>query len=238
MLEVEHLTKKFKSFPAVDDISFTLNKGDIVGLLGPNGAGKSTTIKTIAGLLRKTAGQISIGGYPNNSREAKKKFTYVPEVPELYDMLTVWEHLQFIAYAYDVADFEEKAERLIERYDLHDKKDKLAKELSKGMKQKVSICCGLLPEPELYLFDEPMIGLDPKAIRETKLIFKELSEQQKTVFVSTHLLDSIENLCQRVLVMKQGKIIVDLTMESFKNQLGNNGKVSLEELFLEVTRDE
>ena len=184
MLKVENLTKKFKNFSAVDDISFILNKGDIIGLLGPNGAGKSTTIKTIAGLLRKSAGQISIGGYPNNSQEAKKKFTYVPEVPELYDMLTVWEHLQFISSAYNVAEFEEKAERLIKRYELYDKKDKLVKELSKGMKQKVSICCGLLPEPELYLFDEPMIGLDPKAIRETKLIFKELSEQEKTVLVT------------------------------------------------------
>lgn len=238
MLEVEHLTKKYRSNVAVDDISFTLNQGDIVGLLGPNGAGKSTTIKTIVGLLRKTAGSITIGNYPSTSREAKKKFTYVPEVPELYDMLTVWEHLEFIGYAYHVANFEEKAEKLIERFDLWDKKDKLAQELSKGMKQKVSICCGLLPEPDLYLFDEPMIGLDPKSIRETKLIFKELSEQQKTVLISTHLLDSIENLCHRVLVMKQGKIIVDMAMEEMKKKLGNSENVSLEELFLEVTRDE
>lgn len=238
MLKVESLTKKYRNVVAVDDISFSLNQGDIVGLLGPNGAGKSTTIKTIVGLLRKNAGSITIGNYPSVSQEAKKKFTYVPETPELYDMLTVWEHLQFIAYAYDVANFAEKAERLIERYDLWDKKDKLAKELSKGMKQKVSICCGLLPEPDLYLFDEPMIGLDPKSIRETKLIFKELSEQQKTVLVSTHLLDSVENLCDRVLVMKQGRIIVDMTMEEMKRKLGNSGSVSLEDLFLEVTKDE
>ncbi len=238
MLKVEHLTKKYGSVVAIDDISFSIEQGDIVGLLGPNGAGKSTTIKTIAGLLRKTAGSITIDNYSNTSQEAKKRFTYVPEVPELYDMLTVWEHLVFIAYAYNVADFEQKAERLIERYDLWNKKDKLAKELSKGMKQKVSICCALLPEPDLYLFDEPMIGLDPKSIRETKLIFKELSQQQKTVLVSTHLLDSIENLCGRVLVMKQGEIIVDMAMEEMKEKLGNNEIVSLEDLFLEVTRDE
>ncbi len=238
MLKVEHLTKKYGSVVAIDDISFSIEQGDIVGLLGPNGAGKSTTIKTIAGLLRKTAGSITIDNYSNTSQEAKKRFTYVPEVPELYDMLTVWEHLVFIAYAYNVADFEQKAERLIERYDLWNKKDKLAKELSKGMKQKVSICCALLPEPDLYLFDEPMIGLDPKSIRETKLIFKELSQQQKTVLVSTHLLDSIENLCGRVLVMKQGEIIVDMAMDEMKEKLGNNEIVSLEDLFLEVTRDE
>lgn len=238
MLKVEGLTKKYRNIVAVDDISFSLNRGDIVGLLGPNGAGKSTTIKTIVGLLRKNSGNITVANYSHISQEAKKKFTYVPEVPELYDMLTVWEHLQFIAYAYDVADFENKAERLLERFDLWDKKDKLAKELSKGMKQKVSICCGLLPEPDLYLFDEPMIGLDPKSIREAKLIFKELSRKQKTILVSTHLLDSIENLCGWVLVMKQGKIIVDMAMEEMKRKLGNNESVSLEELFLEVTRDE
>ncbi|MGI5882112.1 MAG: ABC transporter ATP-binding protein [Dethiobacteria bacterium] len=238
MLKVEGLTKKYRNIVAVDNISFTLNRGDIAGLLGPNGAGKSTTIKTIVGLLRKNSGSITVGDHPHTSRDAKKKFTYVPEAPELYDMLTVWEHLQFIAYAYDVAGFEGKAERLLERFDLWDKKDKLAKELSKGMKQKVSICCGLLPEPLLYLFDEPMIGLDPKSIRETKLIFKELSAQQKTILVSTHLLDSIENLCGRVLVLKQGKIIVDMAMEEMKRKLGNSESVSLEELFLEVTRDE
>jgi len=238
MLTVEHLCKRFRSVVAVDDVSFTLNQGDIVGLLGPNGAGKSTTLKTIAGLLRKSAGSITIDNLPHDSRAAKRKFTYVPEIPELYDMLTVWEHLRFIAYAYDVADFETKAVRLIERYDLWGKKDKLAKELSKGMRQKVSLCCGLLPEPDLYLFDEPMIGLDPKSIRETKTIFQELSAQGKTVLLSTHLLDSIENLCQRVLVMKQGKIILDMTMAEMKRELGSGGQVSLEELFLEVTRDE
>jgi len=238
MLQVEHLTKKYGRVVAVDDISFALHQGDIVGLLGPNGAGKSTTIKTIAGLLRATAGSITIGGHPNNSREAKKQYAYVPEVPELYDMLTVREHLEFIGYAYGVTDAAAKAERLLERYDLWDKKDSLAKELSKGMKQKVSICCGLLPEPALYLFDEPMIGLDPKSIRETKLIFQELSEQGKTVLVSTHLLDSIENLCRRVLVMKQGRIIVDMTMAEMKSKLGNSEDVSLEDLFLEVTKDE
>ncbi|MGI5839775.1 MAG: ABC transporter ATP-binding protein [bacterium] len=237
MLKVVNLTKKYGRVVAVDDISFTLNQGDIVGLLGPNGAGKSTTLKTVAGLLRKTAGCITIANYPNTSREAKERFAYVPEAPELYDMLTVWEHLQFIGYAYDVGDFAGKAERLLERYEMWDKKDKLAKELSKGMKQKVSICCGLLPEPDLYLFDEPMIGLDPRAIRETKLIFRELSEQGKTVLVSTHLLDSIENLCRRVLVMKEGKIIVDMAMEEMKSKLGSNESISLEDLFLEVTRD-
>ena len=238
MLVVNNFTKKFNKTIAVDNISFELKEGNIVGLLGPNGAGKSTTIKTIAGLLRKTSGDITIGGIPNTRSEAKRKFTYIPEIPELYDMLTVKEHLEFIAYAYNVDNWEEKTEKLFKRYDLADKQDKLAKELSKGMKQKVSICCGLLPEPDLYLFDEPMIGLDPKAIRETKLLFEELSEQGKTIFVSTHLLDSIEHLCHRVLVMKKGTIIADGNISELKEQLGDSKDTTLEELFLEVTKDE
>lgn len=206
--------------------------------MGPNGAGKSTTIKTIAGLLRANEGTIEIDGISNKSLKAKRLFSYIPELPELYDMLTVKEHLQFIAYAYDVKDWETKAQILFERYDLIDKQDKLANELSKGMKQKVSICCGLLPNPDLYLFDEPMIGLDPKAIRETKLIFQELKQQGKTVFISTHLLDTIENLCDRVLVMKTGNIIADGTVEELKTKLGEESSTSLEEIFLEVTKDE
>ena len=238
MLEVTNLTKVFKNTIAVDSISFSLSAGSIVGLLGPNGAGKSTTLKTIAGLLRKNTGEIAIASHINTSAAAKKIFSYVPETPELYDMLTVREHLQFIAYAFDVPDWEEKVAKLFARYDLLDKQDKLAKELSKGMKQKVSICAGLLPDPDLYLFDEPMIGLDPKAIRETKMLFRELSEQGKTVFVSTHLLDSIENLCHRVLVMKNGKIIADGDMETLRSQLGDGKDYSLEDLFLGVTGNE
>lgn len=238
MLKVEGLLKDYKNIRAVDNISFNLGEGDIVGLLGPNGAGKSTTIKTIAGLLRSTYGEISIDGYKNTSIEAKSKFSYIPEVPELYEMLTVWEHIKFIAYAYKVSDWEAKAEELLKRYDMWDKKDKFIKELSKGMRQKVSICCGILPDPGLYLFDEPMIGLDPKAIRETKIIFNELSERGKTIFVSTHLLDSIENLCKRVLVMKEGKIIADESVENLKKKAGDNSDASLEDIFLEVTKDE
>lgn len=238
MLVVKELSKSFKKNLAVDNISFTINEGSIVGLLGSNGAGKTTTIKTIAGLLRKDKGEILIDGSSNTSIAAKKKFSYIPETPELYDMLTVKEHLQFIAHAYNVSDWQEKSIQLFHRYDLLDKQNKLAKELSKGMKQKVSICCGLLPDPELYFFDEPMIGLDPKAIRETKTIFKELSQRGKTIFISTHLLDSIENLCNRVMVMKSGKIIADGDLSSLKSQLGNKEGLTLEDLFLEVTKDE
>lgn len=235
MLTIKSITKKFKKTIAVNDVGFTLNKGEITALLGPNGAGKSTLIKTCCGLLKQDSGSINIGTYANRSQQAKRLFSYIPEFPELYELLTVKEHLQFIASAYDVKGWQEKAEKLMKRYDLHDKQQKLAKELSKGMKQKVSICCGLLAEHDLYFFDEPMIGLDPKAIRETKKIFSELAEAGKTILVSTHLLDSIENLCHRVLIMQNGSIISDETMAELKKQISNREDITLEDLFLEVT---
>lgn len=235
MLKVNNLSKKYKKFRAVKNITFEVNPGEVVALLGPNGAGKSTTIKSIAGLLRKSEGTIKLKNFDHLHQEAKKRIAYIPEVPELYDLLTAWEHMKFIAKAYRITDWENKAENLFERYELTEKKGKLAKELSKGMRQKVSICCGLLSEPYLLLFDEPMIGLDPKAIKETKMIFRELASQGKIVFISTHLLDSIENVCDRILVMKNGKIIVRGTIDEIKSMYSDNQ--SLEEIFLEVTQD-
>ncbi|MCH4886602.1 ABC transporter ATP-binding protein [Acidaminobacter sp. JC074] len=234
MLKVNEVSKKFKKLVAVDHVSFEVDSGEIVGILGPNGAGKSTTIKMIAGLLRTSSGTITIDGHMNKSVEAKKKFAYIPEFPEMYDLLTVDEHMRFIAQAYEIENWEDFIEPYFERFDLMDKRDKLGKELSKGMKQKLSICCGLLTQADLYLFDEPMIGLDPKAIRETKKIMSELAQAGKTILVSTHLLDSIEQTCNRVLVMKEGSIIVNSSMADLKS----HGDLSLEEIFLEVTEDE
>lgn len=237
MLEVIGLVKKYGKDNAVNDISFSLQGGEVVGLLGPNGAGKSTTMKCIVGLLRKTAGEIYIGGHDHLSVEAKRFFSYIPETPSVYDLLTVMEHMQFIAQAYHVENWKEKAEKLIEIYDLGDKKDKLGRDLSKGMRQKVSICCALLPDPQLLFFDEPMIGLDPKAIRNTKKLFKELKEQGKTILVSTHLIDSVESIADRIMIMKSGNIVGNDTIENLKTQMTGDDS-SLEDLFLELTKDE
>lgn len=233
MLRVENVSKKFKKLEAVKNISFEMYPGQVIGILGPNGAGKSTTIKMIAGLLRTTEGKITIGGHLNRSIEAKKKFAYIPEFPEVYGMLTIDEHLNFIAKAYNIQEWDQFITPYLERFDLLDKRTKLGKELSKGMQQKLSICMGLLTQGDLYLFDEPMIGLDPKAIREAKLVIQELKDQNKTILISTHLLDSIENVCDRVLVLKEGKVIVDSDMTSLKEQ----HQASLEDIFLEVTSD-
>lgn len=233
MLNIVGVSKNFKKVRAVKSISFSVEAGQIVGLLGPNGAGKSTTIKMIAGLLRTSSGEISINNFVNTSIEAKQCFAYIPEYPDLYDMLTIDEHMRFIAQAYKVDGWQDKIVPYLKRFDLMDKRKTLIKELSKGMKQKVSICLGILTGADLFLFDEPMIGLDPKAIRETKDIMKTLKDQNKSLLVSTHLLDSIEDVCDRVLVLKSGEIILDKTREALREE--SNG--TLEEIFLAVTGD-
>ncbi len=238
MLEVSGLIKKYGKQNAVNNINFSLQGGEVVGLLGPNGAGKSTTMKCIVGLLRKTSGEIQIGGHDHLSVAAKKFFSYIPETPHVYDLLTVREHMQFIAQAYGIKDWKEKAAELMDTYDLSDKADKLGRDLSKGMRQKVSICCALLPDPQVLFFDEPMIGLDPKAIKNTKKIFRELKEQGKTILVSTHLIDSVETIADRIMIMKDGNIIGNDTISNLKTAFSSTGDSSLEDLFLELTKDE
>jgi ABC-2 type transport system ATP-binding protein len=238
MLEVNGLVKKYGKQNAVNNITFKLDGGEVVGLLGPNGAGKSTTMKCIVGLLRKTSGEIYIGGQDHLSVAAKKLFSYIPETPHVYDLLTVKEHLQFIAQAYGVKNWQSKAEKWMALYDLTDKQDKLGRDLSKGMRQKVSICCALLPDPQMLFFDEPMIGLDPKAIKNTKQIFRELKGQGKTILVSTHLIDGVENIADRIMIMKDGNIIGNDTLPNLKATLNSGVDSSLEDLFLELTKDE
>lgn len=232
MLVVKNLSKKYEKVEAVKDVSFEVNPGEIGVLLGPNGAGKSTTIKSIAGLLRFD-GSITIDGKENKSIEAKRVFGYVPESPAIYESLTVWEHLEFIARAYELKDWAEQAEKLLVRFDMDDKKKMLGKELSKGMQQKVSICCALLINPKMIMFDEPMIGLDPKAIKELKDIFIELKNSGCAVFISTHIIDSIEEVWDKVLIMNKGEIKVNRT----RAEMEASGE-SLEQVFFAVTDKE
>jgi ABC-2 type transport system ATP-binding protein len=229
MLFVKNLSKEYDKTIAVNNISFEVLGGEVAVLLGPNGAGKSTTIKCITGLL-KYAGNIEICGEMNKSLKAKELFGYVPETPALYEMLTINEHLEFIASAYNIKDHKEKAEKLLERFELLDKKDKLGKELSKGMQQKVSLCCALLIEPKVILFDEPMVGLDPKAIKELKAIFLELKEKNCAVLISTHIIDSIAEIWDKALIMKDGNVVLSRTRQEL-----NKSSESLEELFFKVT---
>lgn len=238
VLEVINLKKHYKNNKAVDGISFHLNAGEIVGLTGPNGAGKTTTIKCILGLLRKTGGKVLVDGISSTKQESKYKLAYIPETPDIYPMLTVWEHLKFMALAYYIDDWEDYAKEILERFDLLDKKDSLGRDLSKGMKQKLSICCALLHRPDVFLVDEPLIGLDPKAIREIKDDFRRLREEGKSLLISTHMLDTAEGLCDRIVVLKKGMLIAEGTIEDLRHKVNASENTSLEDLFLEVTEDE
>ena len=229
MLTVSHVTKKYHKVLANEDINFVIPDGQIGVLLGPNGAGKSTSIKCIMGFV-KYQGQVQVDGLYNKSLEAKKIMGYIPEIPSLYPNLTVDEHMEFIARAYKLKDYEAYKEELLSRFDLEDKKTKFGDELSKGMQQKLSICCGLLPRPKLVLFDEPMIGLDPHAIKELKLILQELRDRGCCVLVSTHMIDSIEELWDTTYIMKQGRVAAVVNKEDIKGQAKR-----LEDIFFEIT---
>jgi len=206
MILMENVTKFYGKTKAVDDLSMAALPGEITVLLGPNGAGKSTTIKSIAGLLNYQ-GNISVCGHSTKSSEGRRQFGYIPETPALYDLLNIDEHIQFIRRAYQLDDSaNERAEELLRRLELDDKRKKIAKELSKGMNQKVSILLGLMTAPNAVLFDEPMVGLDPQAIEEVVGMMQEMCARGVSVLVSTHIIDMMENLWDRAYIMSQGKL--------------------------------
>ena len=227
MLEIQELSKSYGKHLAVDKVSFFVPDGQVGILLGPNGAGKSTIIKSIAGLLRYQ-GRIGIQGMSSRSLEAKKIFGYVPEIPAMFDALTVREHVEYIRKAYSSTITDEEVQTLFERFELADKQDKLGNELSKGMMQKVSICCALAIKPRVILLDEPMVGLDPQAIKELKKVVLELRDQGVTVLISTHMIDSVEDYWDVANIMMNGRFAAT------KLNDGGEGQ-SLEDLFFQIT---
>ena len=226
MIEVKNLVKDYGSVVAVDDISFTAENGKISILLGPNGAGKSTTIKSIAGLLNHD-GDILIDGNENTSLEAKKSFGYIPEVPIFYDNLTIEEHIHFIGKAYRIPNYMEYADELLEKFNLTEKKKTMAKQLSKGMTQKLSLALGLLTKPTSIMIDEPMIGLDPQAIEEVLEILKDLRNQGVSILISTHIIDVINDIWDEAFIMNKGKIIKIVKREELEEN------ESLKDIFFE-----
>ena len=232
MLEVQGLTKRYGKLKAADDVSFVMPDGTITVLLGPNGAGKSTVLKSIVGFL-KYGGRIQVDGYETKSLEAKRLLGYIPELPSFYPNLTVEEHLEFVARAYRLKDYRDYGAELLDRMDMTDKKKKFGDELSKGMQQKLSICCGLLTRPRIILVDEPMIGLDPKAIKELKAIFREKREEGCSLLISTHLLDSVDTLWDQTVIMQSGRVRACVRREDLASQ----GE-TLEELFFSITEGE
>ena len=229
MLSVNNVTKKYGKVIANENISLQIADGQIAVLLGPNGAGKSTIIKSIIGFL-KYQGSVTVDGLLNKSIEAKRIMGYIPEIPSLYPNLTVDEHLEFVARAYKLDNYKDYKEELLRRFELDDKKKKFGDELSKGMQQKLSICCGLLPKPKLILFDEPMIGLDPHAIKELKSMLLELKQQGASILVSTHMIDSIEELWDTTYIMMKGRVAAVVERDKIAQ-----GDKSLEDIFFEIT---
>ena len=226
MLNIENVSKRYGKTLANDGVSFAVAGGELAVLLGPNGAGKSTLIKCVAGLLR-FEGNIQICGHGNKTLEAKRALGYIPEMPAVYDLLTVSEHLEFMRRAWRMED-DGYGEALLKRFEMWDKRDKLGKELSKGMQQKLSICCQLVHHPRVIIFDEPMVGLDPHAIKELKEIFRELREDGAALLISTHMIDSVEDYWDAAYIMMHGRLAAT------KRQ-GDGGERSLEEMFFSIT---
>ena len=235
LLEIAGLFKRFGRFEAVRDLTFSVSGGEIVGLLGPNGAGKTTTIRCIASLLRPTAGRVRIGGFDleTSPEDAKRALAYVPEVPNPYEMLTVWEHLRFIAAAYGAEGEMVRAEAVLKRLDLWEKRGELGANLSKGMKQKLACACAFVHRARVFCFDEPLIGLDPKGARELKEMLRESRDAGAAVLVSTHMLDTAERLCDRVIIMDRGAVVEQGTMDELHARVTMGA--TLEEMFLHLT---
>lgn len=232
--EIRALSKSFGKKRAIADLSFSVEGGSIVGLLGPNGAGKSTTFLCAAGLLRPEKGDFYWAG-TKLGRERGRTVALIPETPDVYPMLTVWEHLEFVAKSCRLPDgWESKADALLARFGIAEQRDKLGKDLSKGMRQKTLVAATVLADTPVLLFDEPMIGLDPLGQRELREIIRELRSQGTAVLISTHMLEQAQVLCDRVVILKKGRTIACGTFEELQARMGIS--VNAEDLFLELTR--
>jgi ABC-2 type transport system ATP-binding protein len=238
MITVEHLRRVYGSFTAVDDLSFQVAPGEIVGLIGPNGAGKTTTLRSLAGILRPTAGRVRIDGHDivEDPIEAKRRLAFMPDEPHLFEYLTVEEHLRLTARLYTVGDFEARARALLDELELAGREKSLPGELSRGMRQKVVIACGLVRDATTLLFDEPLTGLDPIGIRKMRETIVARGRSGAAILLSSHLLNLVEEICTRVIIMDHGRIVADGTFAELASRadLASAGS-NLEQIFMRVT---
>jgi len=238
MIELIHLTKSYRGLRAVDDLNLEIRKGIVFGFLGPNGAGKTTTIKMMVGVLKPTAGQVIINGIDISKEpsEAKKRIGFIPDQPFLYEKLTGLEFLQFVAGLYNLDHHQSlngHITELLELFELSHWREELIESYSHGMKQRLIMCAALLHEPEVIIVDEPMVGLDPRAARLVKDIFRGQANKGKTIFMSTHSLEVAQEVCQEIAIIQAGKIIARGSAEALKKQAGVDG--NLENIFLKLT---
>ena len=240
MVQVEGLTKLYGEFTAVNDLSFSIQSGEVVGLVGPNGAGKTTTLRCLAGIIPPTRGTVRVGGHDivRDAIAAKKQLAFFTDEPRLFDYLTVWQHLNFVARIYQVADYEKIGGALLEELELANKKDALPGELSRGMKQKLAIACGLLHSPKVIYFDEPLTGLDPLGIRRMKDSILKRARGGAAIIISSHLLHLVEEICSRLLILKNGRKIADGTLAEITQKFSEQpGDANLEDIFFRATSD-
>ena len=239
MIRIDGLSKNYGSFVAVDHITLHVPRGTLYGFLGPNGAGKTTTLRMIAGILRPTAGRVLLGGddIHRDPLTAKRRLGYIPDRPFVYDKLTGAEFLRFVAglYGQEGDRVERRMEELLEVFELSSWKDELVEAYSHGMRQKLIISSALIHRPECIVVDEPMVGLDPKAARLLKDIFRQFVEHGGTVLMSTHTLEVAEAMCDRIAIIQHGKIVASGTMPEIREQTATGHGVGLEELFLKLT---
>ena len=238
VIEVDRYTKAYDRTLAVEGLSFEVKPGEVLGLLGRNGAGKTTTLRALAGIVTPTRGRLRIAGHDLTAEPlaAKSRLAYIPDEPRLFEALTVWEHLEFTALTYRVTEFAPRAEALLRKFDLLEKRESLVQELSRGMRQKVAICCAYLHAPVAILFDEPLTGLDPRGIRTLKESIRERADEGAAVMVSSHLLSLIEDLCTHLLILERGERRYFGPVDHARVQFaGDSGSGSLEDVFFEAT---
>jgi ABC-2 type transport system ATP-binding protein len=240
MIEIAHLVKHFGDLVAVNDISLTVPRGEFFAVLGPNAAGKTTTIKMLTGLIKPTSGTARVAGFDIQTQplEARRRMAYVPDFPFIYEKLTPWEFFRFTGQLFQMDDarIEKNGRELVTRFNLEDFVNKPVDGLSHGTRQRTAIASALLHDPEVFVIDEPMVGLDPHHARVVKDILKERSRAGMTVFVSTHQLSVAEEMADRIGIIHQGRLIAVGTRDELRRQSGVSGP--LEDTFLSLTRQE
>jgi ABC-2 type transport system ATP-binding protein len=238
LIETRNLVKKYGDKVAVNDVSFSVNSGEVFGFLGPNGAGKTTTIKMIVGLLQPTSGSAHVAGYDVQVQplQAKASSGYVPDTPNLYAKLTGRELLRFVGDLYDLdhARIAQRTEELLKMFDLTAAADDTIDSYSHGMQQKASLAAALMHDPKVLMLDEPTVGLDPKSARLIKDILRQMADRGAAVCLSTHILEIAERMCDRIGIINNGALVAVGTMTELRS-LGKTGETSLEDIFLSLT---
>ena len=237
MIEVSNLTKRYGDFTAVDDLSFSVRPGEVMGLVGPNGAGKTTTLRCLTGIIPATLGTARLCGMDvvADPVGAKRTMAFIPDEPRLFDYLTVAQHLNFVARLYDIGDYEARAQAILTDLEMADKQQLLPAELSRGMKQKLAIACGLLHQPKVVIFDEPMTGLDPIGMRRMKGVMRRLAKEGAAIILSSHLLGLVEEVCTHLLILKNGVKMADGTVAEVRARFADDADTSLEDVFFRAT---